>query len=779
MGQRVGLLSHMEDKIHRAKDKKVLSGSPQEYGDSSFYDGRLRPPQTSMKSHFVESLKRESRPVSFLTFDWAIISFAIGIAVYFFLPFEPKLISLLVPIIFVFMIWLGLSIAVKRGSQIKNIDQFLLISLMLLCVCLGAFRAAHHTKIQATPFLPEARSAYSLTGWVEGVETSGRGFRWRLRISEIENRFGDPVFPGPKRVRVRANIGDIKIGQAVRLKALMTAPPGPVMPGGYDPARRAYFQGIGGYGFAISDPEIISAGPLNFDEKIARTIAQFRYGLADRVLTKASEKTAGLQTALLTGVRSYIPPEQTTALRDTGLAHVLAISGLHMGLLSGGGYFLLAFILALISPLSRRYDVRKFASCFGMMLATIYLIISGAGVSTQRAYIMAMIVFLAVIMDRRAFSMRSVSVAALITLVLHPEGLISAGFQMSFSAAAALVAFYRFWQNFKPPPNPRDFNANIFARLGRNIKRNLGAVTTTSFIAGGATGGFAMLHFNRIANYGMIGNVIAMPVFSALVMPAALMVFLLMPFGWEGPALKVMGLSLDFILYTANAVADLKGSVSHIRSAPGFVIGLYGLGFAGLCIGAIRMKAVSLGVLSVCMLIWALAPQPDVRISDTGQVAFWDKPTDTLFVGRVRTDRFGREQFMQRAGKADAQTRTYVDTRALCDSLACRFELKGKTISVVSQPDVLEEECANSDLVVLTTRRAGPRLRRLCAAKLRDGRDFLETGAADIYISQNRQDDLDIRIAVSNTPARQARPWARGWAEHERKNRAQPLRRHQ
>lgn len=154
------------------------------------------------------------------------------------------------------------------------------------------------------------------------------------------------------------------------------------------------------------------------------------------------------------------------------------------------------------------------------------------------------------------------------------------------------------------------------------------------------------------------------------------------------------------------------------------------------------MKAVSLAVLAVCMLIWAFAPQPDIRISDTGQVAFWDKPRDTLYVGRIRSDRFGREQFMQRAGKADAETRTYVDTLALCDSLACRFDLKGKTISVVSQPDVLEEECANSDLVVLTTRRAGPRLRRICEATLRDERDFFET-VLRIFISR-----LNVRMGV-------------------------------
>jgi len=190
---------------------------------------------------------------------------------------------------------------------------------------------------------------------------------------------------------------------------------------------------------------------------------------------------------------------------------------LHMGLLAGGAYSLASLLFAFITPLSRRYDMRKAAAVIGAFTATYYLILSGASVATQRAYIMAIIIFLAVVLDRRAFSLRSVSLAALVTLVLHPESLMSAGFQMSFAAVTALVVVYQYWDS------KRDVYAySSFAKL----KSGFSSLSVTSFVAGLATSGFAVFHFGRMAKYGLIGNLLAMPVFSLIVMPAALVTFI-------------------------------------------------------------------------------------------------------------------------------------------------------------------------------------------------------------------------------------------------------------
>lgn len=680
------------------------------------------------RSGFFQKLTKPhvSSPES--KFEWGVAAFAVGIGLYFALPFEPN----------AALIVIGLAISGVLSWALRAKAYIAPLAFTVFLISLGLGRAVWHTQAAAEPILPQTRSAYTVTGWIEAVEKSSRGFRWRIRVHDMETYRDVPM---PYRVRVKAKTEGFKAGDGVSLRILMTGPPGPVVPGGYDPARRAYYQKIGGYGFGISDPiaaEVAGGG-------MARKVARFRYALADRIVEKAPANTAGLQAALLTGVRAYIPESQTNALRAAGLAHVLAISGLHMGLLAGGAYALATFLLAHINILARRYDVRKFAAGIGIMAATAYLILSGGGVSTQRAYIMAVIVFMAVILDRRAFSIRSVALAAGITLVLHPESLISAGFQMSFAAVTALVVVYRQWDNLSA------------GKYGQGIvRRSLSGITTlsvTSFVAGAATGGFAILHFNRFAKYGLAGNLIAMPVFTFVVMPAALGALIVMPFGLEALPLWVMGQGLNVVLSVAEWVASWKGAVMHFSAAPYWVIGLYSLAFLWLCLGDLRLRLGAAVLTAVCIAAWVAAPRPDMRISDTGQVAFWTG--DVLYVQSARADRYGREQFSQRAGRVDSEIVEYKDSLAKCDARACRASVKGKQVAIVNLPSEVPEECAKSDMVILINRRAGPVARRGCQAVLIDEGLLNTQGAQDVYLSGKT-----IRMTPTLTQARKRRPWA-------------------
>lgn len=680
------------------------------------------------RSGFFEKLTQTRAKSHESKFEWSVAAFAVGIGLYFALPFELDLIVVLI----------GLSLTGLLSWALRTKAFIAPLVMTLFFISLGLGRAVWHTQSAEEPILPQTRSAYSVTGWIEAVEQSSRGFRWRIRVHDMETYRDVPI---PYRVRVKAKTEGFKTGDGVSVRVLMNGPPGPVVPGGYDPARRAYYQKIGGYGFGIADPVAtdVPGGGL------ARKVARFRYALADRIVEKAPEETAGLQAALLTGVRAYIPEKQTNALRAAGLAHVLAISGLHMGLLAGGAYALATFLLAHINLLARRYDVRKFAAGIGILAATGYLILSGGGVSTQRAYIMAVIVFLAVILDRRAFSIRSVALAAAITLALHPESLISAGFQMSFAAVTALVVVYRQWDNLSA------------GRYGQGVvRRSLSGLTTlsvTSFVAGAATGGFAILHFNRFAKYGLAGNLIAMPVFTLVVMPAALGALIAMPFGLEAIPLWVMGQGLNIVLVVAEWVASWNGAVMHFSAAPYWVIGLYGLAFLWLCLGDLRLRLGGAALIAVCIAGWVAAPRPDMRISDTGQVAFWNG--DDLYVQSARADRYGREQFSQRAGRVDSKIVEYEDGLAKCDAGACRARVKGKYVSIVNQPSEVPEECAVSDMVILINRRAGPVAKRGCNAVLIDEGLLGSQGAQDVYLSGKT-----IRLKPALTTARKRRPWA-------------------
>lgn len=707
-------------------------------------------------------------------FEGAVIAFAIGIAAYFSAPFEPQLwMCALASVILAGLYW----------RQNQQMQEFAGCIFCLLIFTLGFGRAVHHSRAVDAPIMPTYERSYDLAGWIAGIDRSGTGLRYHI---ELESLRGVDANKMPRAVRVRLARPPetpLRAGDRLSIRAIIKAPPGPVVPNGYDPARRAYFDGFGGFGFAISEPEKQPDIDLKPMINIKRKITRWRYGLASHIHNVAPAHTAGLQAALMTGVRLYIPPEQTENLRVAGLAHILAISGLHMGLLAGGTYAAVTFILALITPLSRRYDIRKLAAMIGALTATFYLVLSGASVATQRAFIMAIIVFLAVILDRRAISMRSVAVAAFLTLLFHPESLVSVGFQMSFAAVAALVVTYQTWQNYRPVYKKRG--------RGRRFVDFFTSLSVTSFVAGLATGGFAIFHFNRISRYGFIGNLLAMPFFSLAVMPLAVVSFIAMLFGLERLPLQMMGFAISYILTAANWVASWPNAMAYVPSAPSYVLSVFAISFVAICLGRLKGRIAGLALMLICIGIWARTPQPDLRISEDGRIAFWLKAREgslkspVLMVDAKRADRYGREQFAQMAGRPKSVWVDYAKSFADCDALACRFELRGKIVSVLKHPSEVITECAEVDLAILTVREAGPVARRRCEMQGRalfvDEHILHQSGALNVYLGKknhgqnhaenhktaNRTTEKQghpresIYLEPSRTQARAQRPWGR------------------
>jgi len=712
-------------------------------GELTIKHARINRINTLQIRSFFAKFRGESsvfvRNLSRARFEWCLVAFGAGIAVYFGWSVEPNLL-----LAFVISLILYAFLFVVRSRPATR--ELILLALFLSA---GFTRAVHHTQSAEAPILPEFRRAYTFSGWIEDIQSSGKLQHFYVRVRSTERLTPEQT---PKRVRVRIKPYGFKPGDSIKFKALMAAPPGPAIVGGYDSARAAYYKRIGGYGFAISKPQTVELDKLPIGQRVKRKLVKFRYAMSRRIQARAPPRTAGLQAALLTGDRSGIPPEQSDALRHAGLAHLLAISGLHMGLLAGGAYFMASLFFASIGPLARRYDMRKWAAVVGIIIASSYLLISGASVSTQRAFIMAAIVFIAVILDRRAFSMRSVALAAAITLMLHPESLLSAGFQMSFSATAALVAVYRNWADHREFNNKlNQGRGNIFRRVWKGFI----GISVTSFVAGLATGGFAALHFHRFARLGYIANLLAMPMFTLVVMPAGFLAVLLMPFGLEKLPLWVMGIGLDYVVAVATWVSSMKWALVYIKGANAAVISLFSLGFICLCLGPKKVRAVGAVAILISSIFWVGIDRPDMRISAEARIAFWDPDAvDVLRVDRKRGDGFGRARFVEQAGLKTAEKRSYMDSENLCDMLGCRINLKGKIISIVHEPEGVAKACVDSDLVILTVREAGPRTRRACKTPLIDVLILTKTGAQDVYIKKG---GLEVRTA--NPKKRRARPW--------------------
>lgn len=673
-------------------------------------------------------------------FERFVILFGVGIALYFYLPLEPKL-ALVTSALF--MTFIG-------GFYCHRFLRSYAPVFWLVCLVLvGVFRAGWHTAAMDDNRLPDYKRSYEVEGWIQAIEKSGPRLRWVVVPSEID-RLSDAETP--RLIRVTTFDKAFDVGDGVRFRAELSAPPGPAIPGGYNPSFRAFYQQVGAYGYMVSRPEALEVGPENISGRAKLFIAKIRYGLANRIRASAPEETAGLQAALLTGIRTWIPDEQTEALRDAGLAHILAISGLHMGLIAGSVFGLVMFGLVRIERLARSRDVRKIAAVIGIIAASFYLLLSGASVATQRAYIMTVIVFMALILDRQAFSIRSVAVAAFITLWMHPEALVSPGFQMSFSAVLALVIVYREWDR------RRYYRGGRPGLLGR-LWNNFTGLTITSFVAGGATSGFAVLHFNRLAAYGLLGNILAMPFFTFWVMPMALVIYVSMFFGFEAWPLWIMGKGIEIILSISVWVAELPGSVHYLPSATGWITALFGLTFIGLCLGrkAIRIGSVVVMVLCCVSLYWRV--QPDIRIGENGAVALWSQSeTPLLYVDRKNTDKYGRQEFIEAMGLHEAETRSFEGALGACDSLACKLSFQGREILILSDPSEVYEDCSSADLIIVPKRFLGARARRLCAVPIIDQRELTRLGSHSIYLRPDG--GLDIKTSNKSIAGR---PWEAGW----------------
>ena len=334
--------------------------------------------------------------------------------------------------------------------------------------------------------------------WVEGTITQidhrPTSERYVIDVEMLEAVAPDST---PARVRVtwRGDPAPVLAGDRVNILARLSPPPAPAVPGGFDYGQQLYFERIGAVGFAMSQPTPNAAErAITFCTRLEN----WRTMIADRIIDKSQSPAGSVAAAVVTGRRDQIPPDYTDRLRDTGLAHLLAISGLHMGLVCGYLFVALRFVFVLNERWAILYPVKKWPALAALAGGTLYLALSGGAWSAQRAYIMAGITFAAVLVDRQAISLRNVALAALVILILRPEALISAGFQMSFAAVMALVATYQAIE----PRLRRARHRRFVERLGLYL---LG-LFITSLVAGLATAPFAMFHFNRIAVHGLWAN---------------------------------------------------------------------------------------------------------------------------------------------------------------------------------------------------------------------------------------------------------------------------------
>ncbi len=609
---------------------------------------------------------------------WCPAFFATGIWLYFFLPFEPRL-NILVP--------LGIVSVMAAIGAILVQGIFRVAVLTLLLLTTGYLCATYRSFSIAAPIL-EFRYYGPVEGRIVKIDRSSSGAQ-RLTLDRVvmpDLRYSKT----PERVRVSlfGYVPDqiLHPGMRVNMVANMSPPGSPVEPGGFDFRQMAWFSQIGGVGFTRNP--VLEMRPY---ADTGLWLMQVRVQISTHISEMIGGQNGAFSAAILTGERRRIDPDVLGQLRASNLAHLLAISGLHMGLLTGFVYMIVRYGMALFPRAVLYFPAKKLGAVAALAAGLAYLFISGSSVATQRSFIMVAVVLVAVMLDRPAFTLRAVALAAMIVLIARPESLNGAGFQMSFAATTALIGVFD-WLRRKNWWKEARYGR--FARLMPFV-----ALVITSTVAGLATAPISAYHFNQLSNFGLAANLLSVPVMGMVVMPAAVVAGVLSVFGWQEPAFWLMGQGVGWILAVAEYFATLPNAVTLVKSAAGFVLPMVAI--AGCLFFLVQgwFRVSGLVLFGVAIAFWSQTSRPLVLIDQNGSL-LGVLTAEGRVLNKDKAYRFAAGSWLENDGDGilqfDANQReglSYDETRTTAN-------LRDGWVLVLERSKPFDMSCADNEIFV-------------------------------------------------------------------------------
>ena len=613
---------------------------------------------------------------------------------------------------------------------------------LLLMVAAGAlgFAAAQWATLRALPLDTLPRKSAWLTGTVLGVEALPLGSR--VLLGEV--RLDGVAQPLARSLRIRLRAGDAAAdaGDTLRVRALVRAPSPPAYPGAWDLQRDAFFSGLAGYGFALGTSAKIAAGsPSGFGHRVQA----LRDAIAHRIEAALPVDRAGIAATLLTGNAAAIPEADHQAFRDSGLAHLLAVAGLHIGIVMG---LVMAFVrtsLALSEYAALFWPLKKIAALAALAAGGFYMLLTGMHVPIMRSFAMAGLYTLAVLVGRRAISLRGLALAAVVLILTEPAQVPGVSFQMSFSAVLALIAGY---DALRPHLH------SLYGRgsVSRRFVVHVVGLALTSLLAGVASAPYGAYHFGRIQLYFIPSNMIAVPLMAFWVMPAGLIALALMPFHQEALALIPMGWGIDAIVWVAHTFTNLPDSTLPVPPIPdwGIIVLSLGVTWLGIWRGPVRLAGVALIALGIVSP--ALYRPPDVLVSADAKLIGLRAPT-TIYIqdapGAADFTLDAWKQFWALPQAPMPAAGSTPDGAVTCDVGACLLRSARGGAALLARGWVPPEDCAAATVLVA----AEPARRRCLGLKLVDRFTVWREGATAIWLDPDR-----VRI-LTDRAVRGVRPW--------------------
>lgn len=676
-------------------------------------------------------VEREQLPL------WLPVGLGLGIAAWFTLSAEAAWIGFLL----VAAALVLAALAIGAGKLWGRAVAIFALAAMLGCALVWA-----RSGYVAEPRLERARMA-EFAAVIESVQPLAARDSVRLILRPA----ADAGLP----TRLRINVDEAKAppdldpGATVRIKAWLMPPAPMAVPGAYDFARVAWFQGIGGTGRAIAAPVILA--PAREQGWRAR-LAGWRQRLAGHIGASIAGGEGGIAVALATGDQGGIPEEDAEAMRRSGLAHLLSVSGLHLTAVVGAVMLLTLKLLALSPALALRFRLVTVAAGAGAVAGVAYTLLTGAEVPAIRACVAALLILLGASLGREALTLRLVAVGALIVLLLWPESLVGPSFQLSFAAIVAIVALHEH-------PRVRALLARREEWLPSKLGRLLLGLVLTGLAVEIALAPIALYHFHRAGFYGAMANVIAIPLTTFVIMPLEALALLLDTMGLGAPVWALAGRALALLLGLAHWTAAAPGAVATLPTMP---VGAFALMVAGglwALLWRTRWRRWGLVPLAAGAL-WAIAtPPPDLIVTGDGRHLALRMADGELAILRDRAGDYVRDMLGEASGEEAALSALDELPGAVCSRDLCLADVErgGRRWRILATRsrdlvpiEAFNRACAEADIVV-----SDRRLPRSCVPRwLKADRILLQsTGGLAIILGK--------RPIVATVTQRTGRhPWA-------------------
>ncbi len=600
---------------------------------------------------------------------------------------------------------MGLMVALFRWREARASLRYTLLA--LLAVAIGFSSATLRTIRTDAPILHDGMIG-RYEAIVESIDWSAKGGHLLLRPLVLQNRtLGLPF-------RIRATVAGhpaLKPGDHIAGTIRLMPPPQPARPGGYDFARDAYFARIGAVGSLLGTVTVLGPAPMDWTLRLMTDVDRLRLSLTDRIAQAVGGQSGAVAAALFTGKRGYISDTTNDVLRAAGIYHVVSISGLHMVLAAGMVFFLVRGFLVLLPGVALRYPVKQWAAASAMLGAVAYDIFAGSEVATERSLIMTLILFGAILVGRRALSMRNLVFSAFVILLIEPETVLGPSFQMSFAAVAALIAAF---ERLPPAPNRHPVvvslihtpvkegpPAGFFQRMRQWFFNHARTVFLTTLLAEAATGPFSAFHFQRFQPLGLIGNSLTIPLIESLAMPIGFIGMLAIPFGLDGPFWKIMGYSVDLMLDVSTLVASVPFATRALPAISIASVICLSLGLLWLTLWSTRLRLIGMAPVLLGILMAVSGSKPDVVVARDGLSVAARGPDGRLAVMGKGASEFVVAQWLSADGDMRQPTDPSVRRGPLCNATGCIAKLTdGQTLTLTLQPRDLAEDCALASVLI-------------------------------------------------------------------------------